>query len=56
MKITSLSPEDRAKMREVTVPAFEKHIAEALGEDAAALLATLKEESTKANQSVYMAD
>ena len=56
MKITSLSPEDREKMREVTVPAFEKPIDEALGEDAAALLVTLKEESAKANDSVYMTD
>nr|WP_255720765.1 DctP family TRAP transporter solute-binding subunit [Acuticoccus kalidii] len=54
MKVTALSPEDRAKMREVTLPAFEEHISSQLGDDATELLETFKADVEKANQSQYM--
>lgn len=52
--ITALSPEDRAKMREVTGAAFDKHIDETLGEDAKALVELLKTESAKSNGTRYL--
>ncbi|MEC9433612.1 MAG: DctP family TRAP transporter solute-binding subunit [Pseudomonadota bacterium] len=52
--ITALSPEDRAKMREVTGAAFDKHISETLGEDAKALVELLKTESAKSNGTRYL--
>ncbi|WP_245943982.1 DctP family TRAP transporter solute-binding subunit [Acuticoccus kandeliae] len=56
MKVTALSPEDRAKMREVTLPAFEEHINSQLGPDAAELLAIFKADVDKANSSQFMED
>ncbi len=56
MEITALSPEDRVKMREATVPAFETHISSELGEDAAELLSLFKSYVEKANASQYMVD
>lgn len=54
MTITALSPEDRAKMRDVTGAAFDKHIAATLGDDAKALVDLLKTESAKANDTRYL--